>query len=62
MALKNDELSCPIIFVEGMAFAFEKVVTQMLDSQNKGEKDHSDLMRTLDSKQRKALELFQHSD
>lgn len=47
-------------FVEGMAFAFEKVVTQMLDSQNKGEKDHSDLMRTLDPKQRKALELFEN--
>lgn len=45
-------------FVEGMAFAFEKVVTHMLDSQKKGEKDHSDLMRTLDPKQRKALELF----
>ena len=49
-------------FVAGMAFAFEKVVTQMLDSQNKGEKDHSDLMRTLDPKQRKALELFKNYD
>jgi Fic family protein len=47
-------------FVEGMAFAFEKVVTQMLESQNKGEKDYSDLMRTLDPKQRKALELFKN--
>ena len=47
-------------FVEGMAFAFEKVVTQMLESQNKGEKDHSDLMRALDPKQRKALELFKN--
>lgn len=45
-------------FVEGMAFAFEKVVSQMADSQNKGEKDHSDIMRTLDPRQRKALELF----
>src|SRR3990167_669183 len=45
-------------FVEGMAFAFEKVVTQMIHSQNKGGQDHSDLMRTLDPKQRKALELF----
>lgn len=46
-------------FVEGMAFAFEKVVTQMVNSHNQGERDHSALMRTLDPKQRKALELFQ---
>ncbi len=45
-------------FCEGMAFSFEKVVSQMIESQNKGEKDHGDLMRTLDPKQRKALELF----
>ena len=49
-------------FVEGMAFSFEKVVTQMLASQNKGEKDPSALMRTLDPKQRKALELFKNYD
>lgn len=49
-------------FVEGVAVAFEKVVTQMLDSQKKGEKDHSDFMRTLDPKQRKALELFKSYD
>lgn len=47
-------------FIEGMAFAFEKVVTQMLHSKNKGEQDHSALMRILDPKQRKALELFQN--
>jgi Fic family protein len=46
-------------FIEGMAFAFEKVVGQMLDSQNKGDKDHAALIRTLDPRQRKALELFQ---
>ena len=45
-----------------MAFAFEKVVTQMVGSQNKGEKDHADLMRKLDPKQRKALELFKNYD
>jgi Fic family protein len=45
-------------FCEGMAFAFEKVVTQMIASHEKGEKDHSQLLRTLDPKQRKALELF----
>lgn len=45
-------------FVEGMAFAFEKVVIQMMESQKRGEKDFSDVLRTLDPKQRKALELF----
>lgn len=49
-------------FIEGMAFSFEKVVAQMLDSKDKGAKDHSTLMRTLDPKQRKALELFQNYD
>jgi Fic family protein len=47
-------------FTSGMAFAFEKVVSQMMDAKNKGEKDHSALMRTLEPKQRKALELFQN--
>lgn len=47
-------------FINGMAFAFGKVVNQMIDSQNKGDKDHSFLMRTLDPKQRKSLELFQN--
>ena len=49
-------------FTEGMAFAFEKVVTQMMESHEKGGKDHSELMRTLDPKQRKALELFREYD
>lgn len=49
-------------FTEGMAFAFEKVVTQMIVSNTKGEKDHSALMRTLDPKQRKSLELFREYD
>jgi Fic family protein len=49
-------------FTEGMAFAFEKVVTTMIASNQKGEKDHSDLMRTLDPKQRKVLELFKEYD
>ncbi|MCW5590277.1 MAG: Fic family protein [Legionellales bacterium] len=47
-------------FLAGMAFAFEKVVNQMLASQKKGEKDHSAIIRMLDPKQRKVLELFQH--
>jgi len=45
-------------FCQGMAYAFEKVVHQMLTSYNAGEKDHSKLIRTLDPKQRKILELF----
>ncbi len=49
-------------FIEGMAFAFEKVVTQMIHSKNKGEQDHSALIRALDPKQRKAFELFQNYD
>jgi Fic family protein len=49
-------------FTEGMAFACEKVVTQMVASHEKGEKDHSQLLRTLDPKQRKALELFKAHD
>lgn len=49
-------------FTAGMAFAFEKVVNQMIASNEKGEKDHSELMRTLNPKQRKALELFTQYD
>lgn len=49
-------------FMEGMAFAFEKVVAQMISSNDKGEKDHSELIRTLDPKQRKAIELFKAYD
>jgi hypothetical protein len=45
-----------------MAFAFEKVVAQMIASNEKGEKDHSQLLRALDPKQRKALELFKVYD
>lgn len=49
-------------FIEGVAFSFEKVVAQMVASNKKGEKDYSDLIRTLDPKQRKALELFREYD
>jgi Fic family protein len=45
-------------FTEGMAYAFDKVVDQMLISDKQGGKDHSTLLRTLDPKQRRALELF----
>jgi Fic family protein len=49
-------------FTAGMAFALEKVVDQMIASNEKGEKDHSQLLRTLNPKQRKALELFKGYD
>lgn len=49
-------------FIEGMACAFEKVVSQMIASNEKGETDHAELMRTLDPKQRKTLELFKEYD
>lgn len=49
-------------FIEGMAFACQKVLTEMASSKEKGEKDHSQLMRTLDPKQRKVLELFKDYD
>ena len=49
-------------FTEGMAFAFEKVVSQMIASNEKVDKDHSELMRSLDPKQRKSLELFREYD
>ena len=46
-------------FCEGMACAFENVIKQMTSAQKLGEKDHSELLRTLEPKQRKVLELFQ---
>ena len=45
-------------FVEGVAFAFKKVVHQMEKSYHKGQKDYSEILRTLDPKQRRSLELF----
>lgn len=49
-------------FIEGTAFSFERVVDQMIISNEEGGRDHSSLMRTLDPKQRKALELFKNFD
>jgi len=48
-------------FIEGMATSFEKVRGQALREAEKGQKDQSNLMRNLDSKQRRALTLFQQS-
>jgi len=59
---ESDITSWLSYFIEGMAFALEKVVAQMNQSNAKGEKDHSDLLRTLDPKQRKSLELFKEYD
>ncbi len=44
-------------FIEGMAISFEKVLKQMYKAE--GLSDQSSLIRKLDPKQRKALELFQ---
>ncbi len=46
-------------FVEGMAFAFENVLKCMDEAKTQGSPDQSALIRKLDPKQRKVLELFQ---
>ena len=48
-------------FIEGMATSFEKVRDQALREAEKGGRDQSKLLRNLDSKQRRALTLFQKS-
>jgi Fic family protein len=48
-------------FIEGMATSFEKVRDQALREAEKGGKDQSKLLRSLDSKQRRALALFRKS-
>ncbi|HEV2600941.1 MAG TPA: Fic family protein [Candidatus Babeliales bacterium] len=45
-------------FITGMAASFEAVLTRMEVAQDHGASDHSSLLRRLDPKQRKALELF----
>jgi Fic family protein len=46
-------------FIEGMAISFEKVFQRMEQAQKMGAVDQSPLLRKLDPKQRKALQLFQ---
>src|SRR3990167_4322552 len=46
-------------FIEGMTISFENVLQQMMEAGKKGMEDHTNLMRKLDPRQRKALELFQ---
>jgi len=48
-------------FIEGMATSFERVIHHMHLEQKKGAPDQSVLIRQLDYKQRKVLELFEHS-
>jgi Fic family protein len=48
-------------FIKGMAVSFESVRTQALRESERGNPDQSKLMRTLDSKQRRVLTLFQKS-
>ena len=46
-------------FVQGMAESFENVIKRMIEVSNQGLPDQSVLLRKLDPRQRKALELFQ---
>jgi Fic family protein len=46
-------------FIEGMATSFENVLKRMQSMQSDGKEDLAPLLRKLDPKQRKALELFQ---
>jgi Fic family protein len=48
-------------FIEGMATSFERVIHHMSREHNKKRTDQSGLIRQLDHKQRKVLELFEHS-
>jgi Fic family protein len=48
-------------FIEGMATSFEKVRDQALREAERGSKDQSKLLRSLDAKQRRAMTLFQKS-
>lgn len=50
-----------VYFIGGMATSFEKVRDQALREAEKGGKDQSRLLRNMDSRQRRALTLFQKS-
>ncbi len=49
-------------FISGMVISVEKVVGQLMISHNKEDQNHNALIRTLDLRQRKALDLFQRFD
>jgi Fic family protein len=46
-------------FIEGMAVSFENILKTMTKARNQGLSDQSDLLKKLDQRQRKVLELFQ---
>jgi len=46
-------------FIEGVVTSFEDVLKRMDEAQSSGRSDQAHLLRQLDAKQRKALELFQ---
>ena len=46
-------------FIEGMAISFENVLNRMAEADKQGLSDQSSLIRKLDPRQRKALQLFQ---
>ena len=48
-------------FIEGMAISFEQVMKYMNRAQQRGTRDQSMIIRQLDHKQRKTLELFVHA-
>lgn len=48
-------------FIEGMAVAFEHVLAQMNSAIQQGLPDQTDILRTLDPRKRKALELFEQN-
>jgi Fic family protein len=45
-------------FVEGMVVSFENILKRMTEADNKGSPDQSSMIRKLDPRQRKVLELF----
>ena len=49
-------------FCDGVAESFEKVRKRAQESADAGDRDDSSLLRTLDARQRKAMELFQKSE
>ena len=49
-------------FIEGMAISFENVLKRMKESKSEGATDQSTLIRKLDPRQRKVLQLFLKSD
>ena len=46
-------------FINGMTISFENVIKHMTRSAMRGDQDYEELLRTLDPKKRKVLELFQ---